>query len=274
MNYFILVNNQQQGPYTLEELRSRNISGETLVWAEGMPQWTPAWQVEDLQTLFRPTPPVPPVRQPQTDDDATGGSTAAVQQGAAPAQHRSGCARLLTVLVIALGVLLGVLVTTCPTADQHRDAVNAEMQKVVSHATDAAGGDNDAWGMMGRLITQQLTGVVVDQLLRVDNYLVCSVGSVQYRGKTKHVSFGILGHVYTFDADDVVRALQKGSDAADRFSTPATGSDDGADTPSDGDGTQDDGTQAQPGNGTPAPDGNGQDSPQDDDGQTGGTVNF
>ena len=42
MTYFILINNQQQGPYTLDELRSRNITSATLVWREGMADWTPA----------------------------------------------------------------------------------------------------------------------------------------------------------------------------------------------------------------------------------------
>lgn len=52
MNYFIIVNDAQQGPYTIEELRQRHIDTSTLVWAEGMAQWTPAWQVEELKTLF------------------------------------------------------------------------------------------------------------------------------------------------------------------------------------------------------------------------------
>ena len=34
MNYYIFVNNEQQGPYTLEELRARHIASDTLVWRE------------------------------------------------------------------------------------------------------------------------------------------------------------------------------------------------------------------------------------------------
>ena len=52
MTYFILINNQQQGPYTLDELRSRNITSATLVWREGMADWTPAWKVAELVSLF------------------------------------------------------------------------------------------------------------------------------------------------------------------------------------------------------------------------------
>ena len=44
MTYFIIINNQQTGPYTLEELFDRHITSDTLVWTEGMTNWTPAWQ--------------------------------------------------------------------------------------------------------------------------------------------------------------------------------------------------------------------------------------
>ena len=76
MNYFIIVNDTQQGPYTIEELRQRHIDASTLVWAEGMAQWTPAWQVEELKTLFNATTgnganatPTPPP-MPGTQDGA------------------------------------------------------------------------------------------------------------------------------------------------------------------------------------------------------------
>ena len=42
MQYFIVINDVQQGPFSIDELRQRNITSDTLVWAEGMPQWTPA----------------------------------------------------------------------------------------------------------------------------------------------------------------------------------------------------------------------------------------
>ncbi|HEY9551047.1 MAG TPA: DUF4339 domain-containing protein, partial [Prevotella sp.] len=34
MRYFIIENNQQQGPFSIYELRDKNISSETLVWSE------------------------------------------------------------------------------------------------------------------------------------------------------------------------------------------------------------------------------------------------
>lgn len=37
MQYFIVINDVQQGPFSIDELRQRNITSDTLVWAEGMP---------------------------------------------------------------------------------------------------------------------------------------------------------------------------------------------------------------------------------------------
>ena len=62
MNYFIVDNGQQAGPYTIDELVKRGLNSDTLVWAEGMTDWTPAWQVEELKNYLygQQTPPPPP----------------------------------------------------------------------------------------------------------------------------------------------------------------------------------------------------------------------
>lgn len=66
MKYYIASNGQPEGPYTIEELASRNISPDTLVWNETFTNWIPAGNVDELnQTLFcnqafnGPQPPTP-----------------------------------------------------------------------------------------------------------------------------------------------------------------------------------------------------------------------
>ena len=67
MEYFIAFNGQQQGPFTIEALRSQHITPETLVWAQGMSNWMPAGQVGELQSLFMGQP----AGQPQYQQAAT-----------------------------------------------------------------------------------------------------------------------------------------------------------------------------------------------------------
>lgn len=292
MSFFILVDNQQQGPYTLAELRSRNITSATLVWAEGMAQWTPAWQVEALQTLFAAGTahaagaPVPPPAQ-QAQQATQGGAqphanqtfanqtfaeqafaahsgtaqagTAQMQQpmqqqpSQQPPRHhllRGGC---MTVIV-AVVLLAVALVATCPTPQDHREAVTRTLNQVVEHATDQ--GSGDAWGMIGSMITKRLVGVVVDQMLDVQSYGLWSVGTIHYKDTDKKVSFGILGHVYTFDADDIERALKQGGDqGGDTFHSPLYNPGSGD---SDGDGGDDSDSQ----DNAPSYDTPGDDTPQ------------
>lgn len=325
MTYFILINNQQQGPYTLDELRSRNITSATLVWREGMADWTPAWKVAELVSLFhadaadnaQTTPP------PAPSAGATGATTApyAAEQGASAAQGgassqqagagssyaqqaaqgrynanqlyadaqdaetmnhgngyeereehkshtlRNGCIGLILVLAaMAVG-----LVATCPTEQAHREAITKEMNRFIKESTDNQG---DAWGIIGNIISQKIVGVVVDNLIEVDNYGVCSVGSITLKGKTHRVSFGILGHVFTFDADDIQRALENGGDASDIFHSPLNNpgdNDSSSDDSSTDDGSTDGGSSD---NGSSTDDGGSSYDQQDgsaDDGQSNGS---
>lgn len=62
--YLIIVNGQQQGPFTIDALRSQHISPNTFVWTYGMSNWMPASQVSELQSLFVTQPVNRPQYQP------------------------------------------------------------------------------------------------------------------------------------------------------------------------------------------------------------------
>ena len=59
--YFVAVNNQQAGPFGMEDLQQQAQSGQltrtTLVWTQGMASWTPAGEVRELNALFAAMPP-------------------------------------------------------------------------------------------------------------------------------------------------------------------------------------------------------------------------
>jgi membrane protease subunit (stomatin/prohibitin family) len=64
IEYFILLNNQQNGPFNLNKLNELIVSGtmnkETLVWKIGMANWDNAGSQIELASLFNSTPPPPP----------------------------------------------------------------------------------------------------------------------------------------------------------------------------------------------------------------------
>lgn len=55
--YYIAINNQPTGPYTIDQLRQMNITPASLVWANGMPEWITAGEVDELRTQLFGMPP-------------------------------------------------------------------------------------------------------------------------------------------------------------------------------------------------------------------------
>ncbi|HPF57836.1 MAG TPA: SPFH domain-containing protein [Candidatus Competibacteraceae bacterium] len=59
--YFVAINNQQAGPFPMDELQRQAQAGQltraTLVWTQGMTKWTPAGEVTELAALFAHLPP-------------------------------------------------------------------------------------------------------------------------------------------------------------------------------------------------------------------------
>lgn len=62
-SFFVILGGQQQGPYTIDQLRPGVPTGEftaqTPVWKQGMPAWAPAGQIPELMALFGATQPPP-----------------------------------------------------------------------------------------------------------------------------------------------------------------------------------------------------------------------
>ncbi len=62
--YHVDHNGQPGGPYNMAQMQSGiqsgQVTGQTLVWAQGMAAWSPAQSVPELQALFAAPPPMPP----------------------------------------------------------------------------------------------------------------------------------------------------------------------------------------------------------------------
>lgn len=64
--YYYSDGQQQFGPFSKKELKSNNINKETLVWYDGLKDWTKASEVEELADLFPVTPTPPPLPKQKT----------------------------------------------------------------------------------------------------------------------------------------------------------------------------------------------------------------
>lgn len=239
MEFFIIDHNgQQAGPFSFDQLVQKGISPETLVWKQGMADWTPAWKVEDLRAVLEAIEANQSNQNAQKQEGVQQGFQQGAnqqqaqqqdyqkvqqeayqqgfQQGAAmnsnfQQQPKKKTSHFAMKMVIGLIIfILAIFAVTNPSADAHKEKVRTEASKAVEKAVGST--DNNFFSQALRSVAKMMAGSMMDeamnQLFEYHNYIVCSTGSVEFNGKPHTVSFGILGNVYTMNADDMVKALE------------------------------------------------------------------
>lgn len=219
MEFFIIDHNgQQAGPFSFDQLVQKGISPETLVWKQGMADWTPAWKVEELRAVLEA---IRANQQQAQQQDYQKAQQEAYQQGFQQGaamnsnfqqQPKKKTSHFAMKLVIGLIIfILAIFAVTNPGADAHKEKVRTEASKALEKAVGST--DNNFFSQALRSVAQMMAGSMMDeamnQLFEYHNYIVCSTGSVEFNGKPHTVSFGILGNVYTMNADDMVKALEE-----------------------------------------------------------------
>lgn len=244
MKYFIVKDGTRQGPYTVEELAMQRLSPDTLVWTRGMSDWAEAQTVPELSgaidhdvpdvpgadTQQAPIgemapPPLPGDDEMQPQQQYGGGmqpepTTPVNGNYMQAAEPKKKSSRGWIIVLVAL-VVLAVLVISKPSRSSHLDAIDRACYDYLSESVDSSivGGipvmSDGVKNLAGSFI-----GEVVEQHFELHDRLLWNVGKFTYGGKEKTVSVGILGHVFTFDKDDVAQAVRKY--AEEHRSTTAT----------------------------------------------------
>ena len=279
MEFFIIDHNgQQAGPFSFDQLVQKGISPETLVWKQGMADWTPAWKVEDLRAVLEAVEAnqnnqsnrnaqkqegvlqdfqQQGANQQQAQQEAYQKAQQqdyqkaqqqdyqkaqqeayqqGFQQGAAmhsnflqPKKNKKTSHFAMKIVIGLIIFILAIFAVTNPSADAHKEKVRTEASKAVEKAVGST--DNNFFSQALRSVAKMMAGSMMDeamnQLFEYHNYIVCSTGSVEFNGKPHTVSFGILGNVYTMNADDMVKALE----SADNLHIEESESNVSSDTP-------------------------------------------
>lgn len=262
MEFFIIDHNgQQAGPFSFDQLVQKAITPETLVWKQGMADWTPAWKVEELKAVLEAVEANQSNQNAQKQEGVQQGASQqqgfkqgayqkaqqeayqkaqqeayqqGFQQGAAMnsnfQQPKKKSSHFAMKMVIGLIIfILAIFAVTNPSADAHKEKVRTEASKAVEKAVGST--DNNFFSQALRSVAKMMAGSMMDeamnQLFEYHNYIVCSTGSVEFNGKQHTVSFGILGNVYTMNADDMVKALE----SADNLHIEESESNVSSDTP-------------------------------------------
>lgn len=81
--YFYSVENEKKGPYSFEELKNEEITPKTLIWFEGLDDWTPAKYILELEEILHLSPPpinmVVPQTSPESNTDLKIAETTQIQ---------------------------------------------------------------------------------------------------------------------------------------------------------------------------------------------------
>ena len=251
MEFFIIDRNgQQAGPFSFDQLVQKGISPETLVWKQGMADWTPAWKVEDLRAVLEAIEANQSNQNAQKQEGVQQGFPQqdyqkaqqeayqqGFQQGAAmhsnfqqqPKKNKKKSHFAMKMVIGLIIFILAIFAITNPSSDAHKEKVRTEASKAVEKAVGST--DNNFFSQALRSVAKMMAGSMMDeamnQLFEYHNYIVCSTGSVEFNGKPHTVSFGILGNVYTMNADDMVKALE----SADNLHIEESESNVSSDTP-------------------------------------------
>ena len=210
MKYFIVENNKQSGPFSIYELKDKGITSETLVWAEGMTDWTPAWKVDELRAFLFNTkdastpPPLPEdMEQP----------AAAQAEPAAAIEKKKGSSclkRMFVGFLFLLAVLLVAMAVSCPSEQAHKNKIK---EKITLALEQSAQRNNNLFGvgigLVRHLLTDEILDRVLDEMVDYHNYYVFSKCTINSDGKDKNISYGAFAHVFTMNEDDLSRYIDE-----------------------------------------------------------------
>ena len=233
MEFFIIKNDEQQGPFTVEQLSGMNIMPETPVWAEGMPDWTTADKVAELQPLVAyaprldghdepPAMPQGPANQPPQWNNAPsqqpqytapqqpyGYASAQQPQYAAPeAPRRKKSHTALWVTLAIVAVLACVLAITNPDEKDHCRAIASVTKDWSKDKIENITGGG-VLGSVTNMVTGPIVSEIVDGIVKVDNYGLFSLGHIDLGDSSTKVSFGIMGHVFTFNKNQLDAKIEE-----------------------------------------------------------------
>ena len=207
MKYFIIENNLQAGPFSIYELKDKGLASDTLVWTEGMKDWTPAWQVDELKsslyhTTSNSTPPPIPTPDAQPVSDSTPQDDR--EEEPEPARRHTGL-----IIGALAAVLLFVLILTNPDKEDHKRVI----QERISAAVEGKDGDKDPvsqeFEILEKMLVREISAPILNTMLEYHNYGIFSTTTVRWSKKDYKSSYGILGHVFTVDKDDITKILDK-----------------------------------------------------------------
>ncbi|MBP3725698.1 MAG: DUF4339 domain-containing protein [Bacteroidaceae bacterium] len=198
MDYYILVNGQQTGPFSVDQLGVTGVEPDTMVWTEGMTDWQPAVQVAELAAVVNWNQAQPPSQQPAYASGTTQQQASRWPEQPPKKKKRTGLWVTLAILAVLL-IVGGVFAATNPSKEKHME----ELKAIMTDAMKSSNMDDDT--KMGMQLAMSMMSKVFDQAFDYHNYFVFS--TVTERKSGEKVSTGFLGSVKITNEDKIRSAM-------------------------------------------------------------------
>ena len=208
MKYFIIEDNRQQGPFTIYELKDKGISSDTLVWAEGMPDWMPAWKVEELKNFLYNTtdkstpPPYTPPAEAESEQRIKDSGTIKTTKKSS----HSGCL-ITSLIILGVGIFLAI---TNPGKQKHTNLIKERVLSAIENElTKSNSLALSGYRMVGKPLLNRVADGLLEECLDYHDYLVFSTTTLDFDGKTHTVSYGAVEKIFTMNEDDIAKFLKE-----------------------------------------------------------------
>lgn len=113
------------------------------------------------------------------------------------------------IAILCFIVLLLILSMTCPNKNDHKNALIAKVTIIMKHNQNKAG-EAEEGNVMSLVSVPVVSGImqrVVDKILTTNNYILFSLGTVQYNGEKRVVTIGVLSHVFCLFTEKDVEGI-------------------------------------------------------------------
>ena len=115
--------------------------------------------------------------------------------------------KILITLLVILGIG-AVAVVTCPDRQTHKDAIMAVVNESINDGLGTTDHETQGLSAIFGSIGSSVAGYFIESRLTVKNYFVFSIGKLKdLNGEDERVSVGVFGHVFTFDKEDLKKAV-------------------------------------------------------------------
>ena len=112
------------------------------------------------------------------------------------------------IAIIAVLIVGAAAVVTCPDKQAHKDAIMAVVYEKINEKLKTDDADLQGLSALFGSLGSGIASGIVENRLVVKNHFLWSTGEFQnLDGEYNQISVGVFGHIFTFNQEDLDKAL-------------------------------------------------------------------